>query len=113
MTTETRGVYLVADAAGSTRDTGVLPVGVPSGQVRVGRTLLAPVGVPVDVETGGTGNAVGPGPRGVLRDQGAGAARRRHTVQDVGHADGVELHHVTDVPTHLHTQTQDRNIRVD
>lgn len=98
-------MYLVADTSWSTRHAGVLSVGVSSGQVRVGRTLQAPVGVPVDVESGGAGHTGGAGPPGVLGDQGADPTRRRHPVQHVGHADGVQLHHVADVPTHLRTHT--------
>lgn len=74
---------------------------MPPSQVCVGRTLLAPVGLPVDEEPGGAGNAGGAGPLRVLRDESAGPARRRHPVQDVGHLDGVDLHRVADVTAHL------------
>lgn len=71
------------------------------GEVRVGRALLAPVGVSVDVEASGAGDAGGADPLGVLGYQSAGPARRRHPVQNVGHTDGVDLHCVTDVTTNL------------
>lgn len=74
-------------------------------QVRVGRALLASVGVSVDVKTGRAGNAGGAGPLGVLGYQSADPTRRRHPIQDVRHADGVQLHHVTDITTHLQTYT--------
>lgn len=95
--------HLVADTSRPTRDTRVLAVGVAPCQVCVGRTLLASVGVSVDVEAGRAGDAGGAGPLGVLGNEGADPARRRHPIQDVGHADGVQLHHVADIPTHLQT----------
>lgn len=94
-------LHLVADAPRSTRNAGVLAVGVASCQVSVRRALQAAVGASVDVETSGAGDTGGPGLLGVLGYQSAGPTCRRHSVQDVGDTDGVKLHHVTDVTTHL------------
>lgn len=65
-------LYLVADTSRPTGDTRVLAVGVAPCQVCVGRALLASVGVPVDEETSGAGNAGGSGPLRVLGYQSAG-----------------------------------------
>lgn len=67
-----RFFYLVADTSGPTCDTCVQAVGVSPCQVSVGRTLLASVGVSVDVKTSRAGNAGGASTLGVLGDQGAG-----------------------------------------
>lgn len=102
------GFYLVAPTCGPTGQTRVLAVGVSPGQVGVGWALLAPVGISVDVKPGRAGDAGGAGTLGVLRDQSAGPAGRRHSVHDVGQTDGVELHHVADVTPHLQTNTDTR-----
>lgn len=65
-------LYLVADTSRPTGDTRVLPIGVAPCQVCVGRALLASVGVSVNEETSGAGNAGGSGPLGVLGHQSAG-----------------------------------------
>ncbi len=102
---EDKALYLVANTSRPTGDTRVLAVGVAPCQVCVGRALLASVGVSVDVKPSRAGNAGGAGPLGVLGYQSAGPTHRRHPIQDVRHTDGVQLHHVTDITTHLQTYT--------
>lgn len=70
-----RGSHLVTDTSWSTRDTRVLAVGLSPSQVCVGGTLLASVGVSVDVKTSWAGNAGRAGTLGILRYQSAGTAR--------------------------------------
>lgn len=72
---DTPSLYLVAHASGPTGDTRVLAVGVAPCQVRVGRALLASVGVSVDEEPGGAGDAGGAGPLGVVGYQSADPTR--------------------------------------
>lgn len=101
--TQRRPRYLVANTSWPTGDTGILSVGVAPRQVCVGRALHASVGVSVNEETGGAGNASGTCLLGVVGHQSARATRRRHSIHGVCHTDGVQLHHVADVTANLQT----------
>lgn len=87
---------LVADAGWSAMDAGLLVGGVAPGQVCVGRTLQAAVGVGLDEEACGAGHAGGGIPPGVQGHQRTRPARGRHAIHRVGHANGVYLHRVAE-----------------
>lgn len=83
--------YLVALAAWTTGNTGSFAIDMVPRQVGVGRTLLALVGVHIDVVSNWTGDARG---ARLLGHQGTGVTRSGNPAQNVGDRDGVDLHNI-------------------